>query len=251
MESSSFKKKSMSKGKYYTANNRKFVFTILIYLITVYSIYLFLDTNTIIKIGREDGLFEYLSFFFFIGASLFFLMTYLLRKNIFYLLFALIFFIGAGEEISWGQRIFLFSTPESLSKINVQNEFTLHNIELFNTHDFDHNIKTGWSKFLTVNFAYKLFWLSFGIILPLIVLLNKKLFLLTIKLKVPVPPLSIGIFFLVNWILFRIVITYFLKTDQPFLYYFSINEVMESGSALIFFILSYIFYTRERKLKAY
>lgn len=241
----------MSKEKYNSTNNRKFVLTILIYLTTVYSIYLFLDTETIIKIGREDSLFEYLTFFFFIGASFFFIKSYVLRKNIFYLLFALVFFIGAGEEISWGQRIFLFSTPESLSKINVQNEFTLHNIELFNTHNFDRSIKTGWSKFLTVNFAYKIFWLSFGVILPIIVFFSKKLFLLTQKLKIPVPPFSIGILFLVNWILFRIAIAYFLKPDQPFLYYFSINEIMESGSALIFFILSYNFYNKERKLEVF
>ena len=34
----------------------------------------------------------------------------------------------AGEEISWGQRIFSFSTPEILTAINDQNEFNLHNV---------------------------------------------------------------------------------------------------------------------------
>jgi len=38
------------------------------------------------------------------------------------------FFFIAGEEISWGQRIFMFQTPEPLAAINVQSEFTLHNI---------------------------------------------------------------------------------------------------------------------------
>jgi len=33
-----------------------------------------------------------------------------------------------GEEISWGQRIFGWSTPESLRAINRQGETTLHNI---------------------------------------------------------------------------------------------------------------------------
>ncbi len=35
----------------------------------------------------------------------------------------------AGEEISWGQRIFRFATPDFLLGLNRQREFTLHNIE--------------------------------------------------------------------------------------------------------------------------
>ena len=36
--------------------------------------------------------------------------------------------IAAGEEISWGQRIFGFETPIALEEINAQNEFNFHNI---------------------------------------------------------------------------------------------------------------------------
>lgn len=43
-------------------------------------------------------------------------------------LLALLFIFVGGEEISWGQRIFGFDTPERLAAINVQNEFTLHNV---------------------------------------------------------------------------------------------------------------------------
>jgi hypothetical protein len=35
----------------------------------------------------------------------------------------------AGEEISWGQRIFGITTPDVLGAINAQGEFNLHNIE--------------------------------------------------------------------------------------------------------------------------
>ncbi len=38
--------------------------------------------------------------------------------------------IIAGEEISWGQRIFDITTPAELAEINVQGETTLHNIQL-------------------------------------------------------------------------------------------------------------------------
>ncbi len=41
---------------------------------------------------------------------------------------ALLFIVVGGEEISWGQRLLGFGTPEGLAAINVQEEFTLHNI---------------------------------------------------------------------------------------------------------------------------
>ena len=43
--------------------------------------------------------------------------------------------LGAGEEVSWGQRIFGFETGETMSRINLQKETNLHNLipgELFN-----------------------------------------------------------------------------------------------------------------------
>ena len=42
--------------------------------------------------------------------------------------FAVLAFFTAGEEISWGQRIFDWGTPASLSAVNHQDETTLHNI---------------------------------------------------------------------------------------------------------------------------
>ncbi|WP_306112722.1 MULTISPECIES: hypothetical protein [unclassified Roseovarius] len=43
--------------------------------------------------------------------------------------YSLLFFFGAGEEISWGQRIFGWETSEAMKAINRQDETTLHNIE--------------------------------------------------------------------------------------------------------------------------
>jgi hypothetical protein len=46
-----------------------------------------------------------------------------------YALLAFALFFLVGEELSWGQRIFGWATPESLEAINKQGETTLHNIE--------------------------------------------------------------------------------------------------------------------------
>jgi hypothetical protein len=49
-------------------------------------------------------------------------------------LYALMFLFGAGEEISWGQRLLGFDTPEFLQERNVQGELTLHNLSWGDTH---------------------------------------------------------------------------------------------------------------------
>ncbi len=42
---------------------------------------------------------------------------------------ALVMVVVAGEEISWGQRIFAITTPEQLAAINTQGETNLHNVK--------------------------------------------------------------------------------------------------------------------------
>jgi hypothetical protein len=49
--------------------------------------------------------------------------------RVFYVLFGGLLFLTAMEEISWGQWFFHFRTPESISRINTQHEFNLHNLK--------------------------------------------------------------------------------------------------------------------------
>ena len=44
------------------------------------------------------------------------------------LLLAALFFLGAMEEVSWGQRLFGWGTPAILREVNEQGETTLHNL---------------------------------------------------------------------------------------------------------------------------
>ena len=102
---------------------------------------LWLDESAIHLLTREDGLFEYSTATTFLVASivtltlfaksisgndLFFFPT---RRNIFYLLLGFLFLFGAGEELSWGQRIVGFDTPESIRARNVQEELNIYNLE--------------------------------------------------------------------------------------------------------------------------
>ena len=50
------------------------------------------------------------------------------RIAVVYYLVALLFVLAALEEISWGQRLFGWGTPQALSEINKQQETNIHNI---------------------------------------------------------------------------------------------------------------------------
>jgi hypothetical protein len=49
------------------------------------------------------------------------------------LLLALAFTLGAGEELSWGQRVFGYGSTEFFRAHNTQGEMTLHNLQLGET----------------------------------------------------------------------------------------------------------------------
>lgn len=208
-----------------------------VFVLLSYSVYLIFDENTIINLGREDGLFENLTAIFFFTAAIFFLRTYLKSRNIYFLLFFLIFLFGAGEEISWGQRIFHIHTPDYWGKMNKQHEINIHNLKLFNACS-----KHGLEKLLSINFQYKLFWFFYAFLLPISVLFLQPVSLITQKIRLPVPPITIGIFFIISWLIFRLTLSFLLPRGMTIPYYWVINEIMECNSALIFMLLSVYFF---------
>ena len=104
------------------------------YLIYLISRIFFVDT-LFLFLFYEDGLFEYLTTVFFVVGAFFFLLR--LSKNkkrmsgytkLFIFALVVFCFVVGMEEISWGQRIFGFETPEEYEKINIQGETTVHNL---------------------------------------------------------------------------------------------------------------------------
>ncbi|KAA5541686.1 hypothetical protein [Adhaeribacter rhizoryzae] len=82
----------------------------------------------------EDGYIEYLTAFFLLFTSFTCLYKAFHTRNkiavAFFCLAALLFFFGFGEEISWGQRVLGFETPEKIKMANSQQEFNLHNLKV-------------------------------------------------------------------------------------------------------------------------
>jgi hypothetical protein len=90
---------------------------------------------------------------------------------------ALVMFFGAGEEISWGQRLFDLETPELLKEHNRQSEMNLHNLEFG---DFSVN-KVIFSKLLAVCIV------SYVLIMPFLYRRKAGLAALIDRLAIPVP----------------------------------------------------------------
>lgn len=90
---------------------------------------------------KEDGFFENMTALFFALAALVMLLsiikmvkttkfksTIAKQLTVVFCLAGILFFLIGMEEISWGQRIFGWETPEYYSQINYQHETNVHNL---------------------------------------------------------------------------------------------------------------------------
>lgn len=112
----------------------------------------------------------------------------------FLLLLAAVFFVAFGEEISWGQHFFGFETPEFIRQRNIQNEFSLHNLEYFDSYTLEAERKTGLAALFSANRAADAFMIGLFWIVPVLgtywtfarkVLLGLGVFVLPILLGIP------------------------------------------------------------------
>ena len=93
------------------------------------------NSERFLSFVQEDGFVEYLTAIFLFFASivcLFRISEYRKQKQTLWVItssvLAIMFFFGAGEEISWGQRIFNFQSGEFFIEQNKQGETNLHNL---------------------------------------------------------------------------------------------------------------------------
>jgi hypothetical protein len=206
-------------------------------ILASYSVYFLCSDSRLSHLADENDFFELgTSFLFFIGA-IFLFVSFIKTKNIFFLLLSILLLLGSGEELSWGQHIFNYSTPEMIKSDNVQGEFNIHNLEVLNTDNFDGTKKSGWTRLLEINFLFKIFCLIYGIIFPVLMIHWNGFKRLVSKLKLPIPKVSIGIFFMLNWIVYRCLLSV-LPIGKPIEYYQATTEIYEFVAALIFFFIS-------------
>ena len=111
----------------------------------------------------EDGPLEWIQFIEYAISSVLALLIYVRTKrkksinSIIWLLIALLSFVIAGEEISWGERITGIGI-NSISEINVQGETNFHNLPFFHNYLLDPIFEIsciflgwfGWRKFKNI-----------------------------------------------------------------------------------------------------
>ena len=205
-----------------------------------------LSPETLAPYVYEDSITEYGQALFFFLAAVFFLITFFIsdtrnefwfiktQSNFIFLWLALILLFGAGEEISWGQRIFGFETPEALKEINVQDEFTLHNIGIFDTTS---------DSFFKTNRLFHIFWFLIGIAIPVSALLYQSWRDFLVKLGMPLFPLLLSSQFLLFYILSK---TYRMTDVDHELYGKRLTEFREAQHALIFCLIALYFFLQAR-----
>lgn len=87
--------------------------------------------------AAEDGIIEWLTFIFLVSSVI--VLSFKAYRNwtnkprawkLGITILAILFFFGAGEEISWGQRIFNVESSSFFSENNLQQETNLHNLTI-------------------------------------------------------------------------------------------------------------------------
>lgn len=213
---------------------KKFLLFGISFIILSFSSYFIFSETIINKIGEEDGLFENITTISFFCTSIIFLILFIKKRFIILLLFSFVFFIGAGEEISWGQRILNVKTPEKIEKANVQKELNFHNLKILS------NQKDNSTSQLT-ELLYKIFWISYCFLLPILALHVNFIQKLINIVKLPVPPILLGVLFVTNWLIFKGLKVFILPEGKSAQFYDLATEVSECNTSVLFFITSLIF----------
>ena len=142
---------------------------------------------------------------------------------------AVVFFFGFGEEISWGQRFLGIDTPSALEDANKQDEINLHNLDLF----------SGW---LSVDRMFQIFWVGFGVVIPLAAYFSGRADAWLRRL-VPVLPATIAVLLVANQLvadLWRELMDGRYASKYPL--HYSVFEIKESVISILLAVGVYYWY---------
>lgn len=145
-------------------------------------------------------------------------------------------------EISWGQRMFGWDTPEWLEAINAQGETNLHNIWLFQGRRLDGSDMSFLELMLNTNRLLQAFSMLYCVIVPLAHHLSPRLARTIAWFGVPVPPLALGAMFVVSYAAFRIAVAF----AGSWSVIRALNELKETNAAILFLLIAFYFALKRR-----
>ena len=215
------------------------VYLVLLIYVPLAYVVLAMGNRIIAASVPEDHFFEIIGAFSLFVTSLLFLYGFRIArksldktwisliKQLIYLGLAFLFFFGAGEEISWGQRIFGFETPKSLTQVNKQDELNLHNLSVLEN-----------SKFFTADRMFDAFWFSFAVLTPAVAMFLPAFRRFATKF-IPIIYWGIGLLFLYNFLwakVAKIIYKASFTFDKLSLTQ-AVQEIKESNYAIIFILV--------------
>jgi hypothetical protein len=197
--------------------------------------------------AREDGIFENLTAIYLLATSVLFAVGFFyFRKSswwlrLSYLGLALLFFVGAGEEISWGERIFDWDDHNFIRGINVQKELNIHNLKYFQGED----------AILPLNTSQLLLVFAFGFPLACRLFPRIEKFLTPIF---PVVPFSLGLLSVATYVYQKAVLR--ILPRFPELYQHpsmpipqGVHEIREHGFTFALLASVFFYFWKERAAK--
>lgn len=209
------------------------------------------EENTLDAFVREDGIFEDLTViylfgtFTLFGVALFYFRPSSWLMKLSYAGLAFLFLFGAGEEISWGERIFDWEDHNFIKGINVQKELTIHNLKYFQ----------GEESILPVSVSqlFTVFVFLFLVAIPLGCKFSSKIERFVAP-RFPVMPLQFGALAILNYIFQKSMLT--LLPVFPELYHHTsmlipqgVHEIREHGYTFTLLLSSSFYFLRERSMR--
>jgi len=189
------------------------------------------DESVVDPYVEEDGVVETVGAAALFAASCFFAFAAIrsrkrkqrLSKQLALALLAVAFFVGAGEEISWGQRLLGVEPPADVREANRQGELNIHNLRLV-------------EDWISIERLFQAFWAVYGILIPLACAISERA-RHRIEAVIPVLPVWVAVALVLNQALGEA--TTLLLDSDPDLYSGAVPveqarfEVTETNVALV------------------
>ncbi len=210
-----------------------------------YSILFLFSIEEVINLTNEDHIVEYVGAgLFFVAGFLYFILYKRTRKilkfeklslngNVFYLLLGVAFLFVSFEEISWGQRIIGFDTPEGIDKFNAQSEFNFHNLYFFHGETESGDRKSFWTLLLNMDRMFSIFWFSYCFLIPFFYHFSSAAKHFLDKIRMPIVPMFFAAIFLANYAASKV-----LEAILDSNIHHPTVEIKESNIAMLFFVLA-------------
>ena len=210
----------------------------------------YISNDFLIQAAKEDGFYQNLGALFFLLTAIAFIVLATRPKlyrfenknrkyteRLYFLLLGILFVFAFGEEISWGQRIFDYATPEAINKVNVQGEFNLHNMKIFHHSTSEGIKKTGVSALLTMARLFYMVFLFYLLVIPIGCRFNSRFKKFVHTVRLPVPHVIFGALFVFNILFAKTLRLIYEESELGYAGVWGFVEVRETVFALLLFAL--------------